>query len=166
MTNGKVIEKAYELYYGKIVRYISCRINDNEDACDLAQDVFVRLLEHAACIYEEAAERLVFTIARNLVNDYLRRHYCKQEIDRYLIDYTPTSDETTESQLDAAELAGLEQQRLARMPQQRRTIYIMRRFDEKSAKEISEELNISRRTVENHLYIGVNQMRDYLKACI
>jgi RNA polymerase sigma-70 factor (ECF subfamily) len=52
------------------------------------------------------------------------------------------------------------------MPQQRRTIYIMRRFDEKSAKEISEELNISRRTVENHLYIGVNQMREYLRACI
>jgi RNA polymerase sigma-70 factor (ECF subfamily) len=82
------------------------------------------------------------------------------------MDYTSTSDNTTESSLDAAELANLEQKRLALMPLQRRTIYIMRRFDEKSAKEISEGLNISRRTVENHLYIGVNQMREYLKACI
>jgi RNA polymerase sigma-70 factor (ECF subfamily) len=166
MTNGKLIEKIYELYYEKIVRYITFRINNSDDACDLAQDVFVRMLEHAKCIYEEAAESLVFTIARNLINDYLRRHYCRQEIDRYLMDYTSTSDNTTESSLDAAELANLEQNRLALMPLQRRTIYIMRRFDEKSAKEISEGLNISRRTVENHLYIGVNQMREYLKACI
>jgi RNA polymerase sigma-70 factor (ECF subfamily) len=166
MNTGKLIENAYELYFEKIVRYISFRINDSEEARDLAQDVFMRLLERSAFIYEEAAERLVFTIARNLVNDYLRHHYCKQEVDRYLMDYTNSADTTTESRLAASELASLEQKKLALMPQQRRTIYMMRRFDEKSAKEISEELNISRRTVENHLYIGMNEMRDYIKACI
>jgi RNA polymerase sigma-70 factor (ECF subfamily) len=83
-----------------------------------------------------------------------------------MMDYTPTSDTTTENQIYASELVDLEQAYLAEMPQQRRTVYIMRRFEEKSAKEISEELNISRRTVENHLYIGVNRMRDYLRACI
>ncbi len=166
MDTGKLIENAYELYFEKIVSYISFRINNQEDARDLAQDVFMRLLERSAFIYEEAAERLLFTVAKNLVNDYLRHHYCKQEVDRYLMDYTTTSDNNIEHQLNASELAQLEQKKLALMPQQRRLIYAMRRFEEKSAQEISEELNLSRRTVENHLYIGVNQMRDYLRACI
>jgi RNA polymerase sigma-70 factor (ECF subfamily) len=166
MDTVKQIENAYERYYEKLVRYISYRINNCEEARDLAQDVFTRILERSSFIYEEAAERLLFTVARNLVNDYLRHHYCKQEVDRYMMDYTPTSDTTTENQIYASELADLEQAYLAEMPQQRRTVYMMRRFEEKSAKEISEELNISRRTVENHLYIGVNRMRDYLRACI
>ena len=40
------------------------------------------------------------------------------------------------------------------LPSQRRKIYVMNRFEDKSVTDISEELNISRRTVENHLFIS------------
>ena len=39
-------------------------------------------------------------------------------------------------------------------------------FEDKSVTDISEELNISRRTVENHLFISRKEVREYLKQCI
>jgi DNA-directed RNA polymerase specialized sigma24 family protein len=42
----------------------------------------------------------------------------------------------------------------------------MNRFEDKSVTDISEELNLSRRTVENHLFISRKEVREYLKQCI
>lgn len=52
------------------------------------------------------------------------------------------------------------------LPLQRRRIYNMSRFEDKTIEEISEELNLSRRTVENHLFISRKEMRSYMKQCI
>jgi RNA polymerase sigma-70 factor (ECF subfamily) len=42
----------------------------------------------------------------------------------------------------------------------------MRRYDGKSAQEIAEEMGLSQRTIENHLFMGMKQMRSYIKMCI
>lgn len=49
---------------------------------------------------------------------------------------------------------------------QRRKIYTMNRFEEKSISEISTELNISPRTVENHLFVSRKVVRDFIRQCI
>ena len=66
----------------------------------------------------------------------------------------------------AKEILFLEKNKLQSFPSQRKTIYIMNRFYEKSTGEIAEELNLSKRTVENHLMIGRKVMRNYIKQCI
>lgn len=42
----------------------------------------------------------------------------------------------------------------------------MSRFEDKSSSEISAKLNLSRRTVENHLFISRKEIREYMKQCI
>lgn len=42
----------------------------------------------------------------------------------------------------------------------------MSRFDEKSISEISTELSISPRTVENHLFVSRREIREFIKQCI
>ena len=97
----------------------------------------------------------IYTISRNLVNDYLRRHYKKQEITSYIYDHATTCTNETENQIVANDLL-----------EQRRKIYIMSRFEDKSSSEISAKLNLSRRTVENHLFISRKEIREYMKQCI
>ena len=108
----------------------------------------------------------IFTIDRNLLNDYLRRHYKKQEITSYIYEHAITHTTETESQVIANDLQAHEQYKLSLLPTQRRTIYSMNRFDNKNISEISTELNLSPRTVENHLFMGRKEIREYISRCI
>ena len=42
----------------------------------------------------------------------------------------------------------------------------MSRFEGKSASEISANLQLSPRTIENHLFISRKEIREYMKQCI
>ena len=156
-TSDNIITRSYEEYHQVILNYITYRIAHRYEAEDLTQDVFVRLMDY---------KHFLFTIARNLVTDYIRRYYKKQEIDSYLYDFTVTSSNDTEEKIIADDLMAMERTRLAAMPEQRRLIYTLNRFEDKSSPEIASELELSCRTVENHLFLGRRDMRDFFRNCI
>lgn len=114
----------------------------------------------------DTVKYFIFTIARNLLNDYLRRYYKKQEITSYIYDHAITYTNETESLIIAKELSLLEKHKLGMLSDQRRKIYTMNRFEEKSISEISTELSISPRTVENHLFVSRKVVRDFIRQCI
>ena len=47
MKPDHIITEAYTQWRPKVVRYISSKVNDADEAADLAQDVFLKLLEHS-----------------------------------------------------------------------------------------------------------------------
>ena len=133
---------------------------------DLAQDVFVRLLDYKQMLRPDTVKYFLFTIARNIVIDYIRRYYKKQEIDSYIYDTMSTSTNETEEKIIGDDLVTMERTRLAAMPEQRRLIYTLNRFENKTSPEIANELNLSCRTVENHLFLGRREMREFFRNCI
>lgn len=108
----------------------------------------------------------MFTIARNLVTDYLRRHYRRQEVAAYLYESGGLCSDETESGIVARDLQKAEYRRVASLPMQRRIVYAMNRFQGKTSDEIALRLNLSKRTVENHLFISRKEVREYIKQCI
>lgn len=162
----QLITSSYEEYHSIILSYITYRITHRYEAEDLAQDVFVRLLDYKQMLRPDTVKYFLFTIARNIVIDYLRRYYKKQEIDSYLYDMTATSTNETEEQIIGNDLMSIERRRLAAMPEQRRLVYSLNRFEGKTSPEIATEMNLSCRTVENHLFIGRREMRDFFRNCI
>lgn len=162
----QLITSSYEEYHSIILSYITYRITHRYEAEDLAQDVFVRLLDYKQMLRPDTVKYFLFTIARNIVIDYLRRYYKKQEIDSYLYDMTTTSTNETEEQIIGNDLMSIERRRLAAMPEQRRLVYSLNRFEGKTSPEIATEMNLSCRTVENHLFIGRREMRDFFRNCI
>lgn len=114
----------------------------------------------------DTVKYFLFAIARNIVTDYIRRYYKKQEIDSYMYDFAVTSSNETEEAIIADDLASAEQRRLAIFPEQRRIVYTLSRYGDKTSTEIAEALQLSRRTVENHLFIGRREMREFFRKCI
>ena len=161
-----IIEEAYKEYYPVIYRYVRCRIRCKYEVEDLVQDVFMRLLDYDNMLQKSTIQSFLFTIARNLVIDYLRCYYKKQEM--ILCAYENFIESTCgpEEEIIAKDLLIIERLRLSAFPQQRRKIYSMSRFEEKTLWEISEELQLSKSTVENHLFIGRKVMRNYISMCI
>ncbi|MBM6946880.1 MULTISPECIES: sigma-70 family RNA polymerase sigma factor [Bacteroides] len=164
--SDRLITEYYEEYRQSVFFYICRRIENRSDAEDLTQDAFLRLLEYRMMIRRDTLKYFLFTIVRNLLNDYLRRYYKRQEIDRYLYDTLPVTTVEPESRIVADELRRLESRRVSALPEQRRKVYIMSRFQDKSAEDIAEELKLSRRTVENHLFISRKEVREFIRQCI
>ena len=164
--SDRLITEYYEEYRQSVFFYICRRIENRSDAEDLTQDAFLRLLEYRMMIRRDTLKYFLFTIVRNLLNDYLRRYYKRQEIDRYLYDTLPVTTVEPESRMVADELRRLESRLVSALPEQRRKVYIMSRFQDKSAEDIAEELKLSQRTVENHLFISRREVREFIRRCI
>ena len=163
--NHAVIEDYYRLS-DKLRRYVGSRINNEDDAADLVQEVFIRLLEYSGRIVTPSVANLAFTIASRMVNDYLRHHYVKASAHHEISNIQVNTSNDTEETVIGRDMQRLERRQLDAMPPQRRLIYIMRIHQGKNTKEISQALDISPRTVENHFYIGIRQMRKCFLAAI
>ncbi|MDO4162914.1 MAG: sigma-70 family RNA polymerase sigma factor, partial [Bacteroides sp.] len=165
-TSTQLIADSYERYHRSVYLYIYYRINQKEEAEDLSQDVYLRLMDYKPMLRLDTVKFFIFTIARNLVNDWLRRYYKAQEITSYLYDQTARSTNDTEDRLMVRDLMDCERGRMRLLPPQRRKVYALNRFQGKSSAEIAERMSLSRRTVENHLLISRKEVRNYIKQCI
>lgn len=166
VNSKELISQAYLTYFDQLVGFIGKRVNDSDDAQDLAQDAFVRLLNYTKEIREENIKSLLFTVAVNLVNDYLRHLYVRNDVHGQMMNTTEWWEEDTEHRVIGRDLAHLEEEKLSAMPTQRRMIYIMRIHEGKNSQEVADALGISKRTAENHYYLGITQMREYFRACV
>ncbi|MDR2915578.1 MAG: sigma-70 family RNA polymerase sigma factor [Tannerella sp.] len=161
-----IIRNAYKEYQPNILSYIANRINHRYDAEDLTQDVFMRLLEYKQMIRPETVKYFLYTIARNIVTDHIRRYYKRQEMDAYMYDTMAYSINSTEEDCQVADILSLEQKKLKTLAPQRRTVYYLNRFEGKSVDEISRKMFLIRKTVENHLLLGRKEIRNYIRKCI
>lgn len=165
--NDKLVTYAFKQYHRSVYFYFYCSIGIKEEAEDLSQDAFLRLSEYGWMLRPDTVKGFLFAIARNLKVDYLRRYYKREQVAFAYFYGKPLSCENiAEQQMVVEDILSSEKMKIQRMPLQRRKVYSMVRFEGKSVSEIANCLNLSMRTVENHLSIGRKEIRSYLCRCI
>lgn len=160
------LAETYVAYRPLVFRYITRKLNGCPDAEDLVQDAFFRLLEYRSMLRPETVRSFLYTIVRNLVTDYLRRHYKKQEVMACMMEGLSGTVADVESVVIARDLLGQEKMRVKQLPLKIQRVYCKSRFEEKKASEIAEELDIPKRTVEGYLLTSRKMVRGYMRQCI
>lgn len=163
---SKLVAETYLHDKDLILYYVFRRINNYDDALDITQDVFLRMLEYGKTLCEETVRSFMFTVARNLIVDYLRHFQKKQEIDIYMMENFQEYNENADVKVIYDDLAKVERMKVLSLPFQRKIIYMKNRYEEKTSEEIAKELCLSKRTVEGHLLLARKQVREYVKQCI
>ena len=153
-------------------------IDDPETARDLVQDVFIKLWEEIdiSTIHTSISAYLRKTI-HNLCLLHLRSQQIHQRFENYtafklkeaeLNFFSP--DYGTYTSIFLKDIEDIINKCVENLPPQSRRIFEMSRVKGMSYAEIADELNISVRTVENHMYraltIMKKELQDYLIALL
>lgn len=163
---NEIIEQAYLRLRNRIFAYVYKRINDKEEAADIVQDVFVRLLT-CDVVCEETIRSLVFFIANNLVIDHLRHHYRREEAYSYIYDVNTKAIALRPGQeMAVRDIEALERSFVKRLSPATARVYEMTRTREMSIEEIAGELSLSKRTVECHQFVGRKYVRERMRKVL
>ncbi len=166
IRQDELISQVYQAKRDVIIGYIYKRIGKRCDAEDLAHDLFIQLLGYTTLLNKETLTNLIFTIARNLTIDYLRRHARSKCASEYFYFRAERSSHTTEEQVLVSDLADLENKFIEAMSPQKSKIYRLSTHEGISSHEIATICNISQRTAENHIYNSRREMRQALSAFV
>jgi RNA polymerase sigma-70 factor (ECF subfamily) len=159
----QLITNYYIAHRDELLAFASSRLGDSRLAEDIVQDVFLRLLSTDKMITEVTLPALVYTITRNLINDYYRRHTTYEQYEHY-IKGVCSEVTTSESVFSAFEIMERLERGLVRLPENCREIYRLHIFGGMKVGEISRELGEGYKSVEHRLGTARKVMREYLRC--
>jgi len=123
------------------------------DVEDLVQEVFLRAADQLTLPEEEHARAYVFRVAASVWIDRHRRRQARRADSHVPFDPdrhdTPGAD--LACQLDARETLRAATQALATLPERTRAIFLLRRIEGLSVREVAARLGLSTSAIEKHM---------------
>jgi RNA polymerase sigma factor (sigma-70 family) len=147
-----------------LMRYLQHSWRNKSEIADLRQDVYVRVCEAAQKQIPDPAEPFVFTIARNLLINRVRRErivLIDTVADLDALEVAADAPSPDRSVIARDELRRL-QSAIHRLPPRCREAVVLGRIEGLSGHEIATRMGISEATVSKHLAVGMYALANIL----
>lgn len=159
-------EVLFRKYYPGLVIYASRLIENREVAEDLIHDLFVHIWEKIDSLEAENIKAYLFISIRHRCLNYLEHLHIHTEYQKKIIQKGDIISSLTWEYFVESELRERLEAAIHKLPPQAQKIFLMSRFDNKTAIVIANELGLSPRTVEKHMEIALKTLKkelsDYL----
>jgi len=162
----EAFHRIFKLFYPKVYAFIRGFIKDAYESEDLTQIVFIKLWEKREVFLKvHHFDSYLFTLTKYTVYNYISAK--KTDVSWNENNIPETSDEyTPHDELIAKDLQLLMDMVVSKMPPKRKLIYELSRKKGLSNEQIAEKLGIQKKTVENHLNIALNELRETLSLSV
>ncbi len=151
--------------------FYAARLVGDEEAQDVVQEAFMELWKHKENIVDEShikafLYRSIYTRGVNIikhrcvVNNYTE---AAKKIEQYRIDYYHFEKNDVTNYIENIELHRRIDEAIDSLPEKPKEVFVLSYLHDKKNKEIAEQLGISVRTVEVHLYRALKALREKLK---
>lgn len=152
MLEGDVtaFERLFRRYYPSLCSYCQGIVGARDEAEDIVQDVYVYLWENRKKLHILSIKTYLYSSVRHGALRQLKRQELENKHSSALAEFIEDLQRTEYSE---EEIEKVEQMKkvLQSLPPQCRTVFLMNCLEEKTYKEIAEELNISVNTVKTHI---------------
>ena len=153
-------KQLYQIYYAKVVSFITGIIKERDIAKDLAQDIFINLwLNRKKLDISKNIQNYIFVASRNAAINYLKKELAFSHGTIEAIQADVRTSDTAEDNLFAKEISLLIEMVVSEMPQQRQLIYRLSKEQGLSNEEIASKLGISKRSVENQISMALKEIK-------
>jgi len=170
------IEKLIEEEQGRLLGFIRKRVRQEEDARDIAQDVYYQLTTGFDDIRSVASlTSWLFTVARNRITDYFRKSKAELLSDQVqggsddggsplmLEDILPALTRSPEDEYMRGVIWEAIEASLERLPEAQREVFVLNEFEDLSFKEISAITGEGINTLLSRKRYAVTYLREQLR---
>jgi RNA polymerase sigma-70 factor (ECF subfamily) len=161
--------EAFELLYNRYSKklyYFSLRyLEDNVDAEEIVQVVFISVWEHRKTLDEtRSIKNYIFKSTANNIYNYLKKKAIRQKYVDYELQKPERSVNQTYDLIFYKELEKKIDTIVSSLPPQQQKIFNLSRSNGLSHEEIAKKLKLSIRTVENQIYRVIKVIKEHMKS--
>lgn len=157
----------FNKYRGALLRHVGRVAASREDAADLVQDTYLRVMDRISMShFDGAARAYLFQTATNLARDHYRRQRFRAHApledapEDMLLAHDPTPEQIfAANQVTAALTAAIRE-----MPEGTRAVFVLARSRDLSYEDIAKRLGIGRRTVERRMADAIALLAQRLRG--
>ncbi len=149
--------KLYEKYWEALIESAYKVLANKDAAQDVVQEVFIDLWNKRKSLFIDKILPYLHQSVRYAVFRYIK----KSKIiinDIEFLKSTPSVN-TTEEDINFQEVSGMLEESISELPEQCQKVFRLSRYENLSNKEIANRLNISVRTVDNHISKALKTLR-------
>jgi len=158
-------EELYNRHWKKLYTFAYKRIKSKEIAEEIVQDFLTNLWAgRKTLVVKTSFEGYIYTSIRNLVLNCIAKETRRNAYSQFMQLFKTDVDNTTEETLYIKDFYFNLQKEISYLPSKCRSVFEMSRHENKSNKEIANELGISEKTVESHLTKAIRRLRVNLNS--
>ncbi len=156
---AELVTRVFVRFQRSLLRYLRDLLSRREDAEDVAQETYLKLMSAASLEDSELRVRaFMFKIATNLAYDRFRQRRTRGVQEQADLAALPDETPAAERIVALEQGAALVERSLLALPARCRHVFLLRVAHELSYEAIAEKLGVSKRTVER-------EMQQALDAC-
>lgn len=152
-------------YEPSLRAYLRQAFPSQADVDDLVQETYLRVLRARENRPINSGKAFLFAVARNAVRDLIRRRAVANTVGVTEIEALPVLDSEPGiiDLVSRREELSLLREAIRALPERCREVFLLRKIQSLSQKEIALRLNITENTVETLVAKGVRRCADYLR---
>jgi RNA polymerase sigma-70 factor, ECF subfamily len=162
--NESAFEMIFKAYYQPLCRYAYSFLDDKEEAEEVVQSTFIIIWEKRKSLdIQTSLKSYLYRMVRNGCLNVIKHEKVKQQHVAHEMAVADATYESVSQKVYAAELETKITEAMKVLPEQCRLVFQLSRFEELKYQEIADQLQISVKTVENHMGKALKIMREQLK---
>jgi RNA polymerase sigma-70 factor (ECF subfamily) len=161
----ELVARVFLRFQRSLLRYLRDLLARREDAEDVAQETYVRLLRAGSLEPSEVHIRaFMFRAATNLAYDRFRQRRSRGVHDDAALAELPDETPAAERVVAMAQAVAIVERALLALPPRCRQVFLLRTSHEWSYEAIAEQLGVSKRTVEREMQAALDACQRELRT--
>lgn len=158
------MDELFQYYYPRLYHFSRSILKIENEIDDILQDVFVKIwLNRHKISNAETFNSYIFTITKNEVLNFLRSKMRDQNFKDELLLRSVAEEYQSQNLVEFNEIKAGIDKIVAGLPEKRRQVFILSRTEGLSNKEIAQQMNISEKTVEDHITHAIKHLKRAMK---
>jgi RNA polymerase sigma-70 factor (ECF subfamily) len=158
------VDELFNYYYPRLYHFSKSILKIENEIDDILQEVFVKIwLNRHKIGNADTFNSWVFTITKNEVLNLIRNNIRDNTFKDALFLHSVGEEYQTQNPMEYDEIKSSIDKIVAALPEKRQQVFILSRTEGLSNKEIAQQLNISEKTVEDHITHAIRQIKHSMK---
>lgn len=159
-SDRKAFDELFRLLYPGLIRFAQSYTRDNASAYDVVQDVFVNLWQRRKQIDDQQSLRsYIYTSVKNRSLNVIRKDSALTFDTDLTHEYHSEQNTNLTEESSQNDLSELFNEWISQLPDRQREAFELSRYDGLDHNEIAEVMNVSPKTVNNHIVLALQTLK-------